>query len=1753
MTDILLKRSTGGVYFSTPINEGAKRVRKLMEDDYITLPISTRNPLDIRLGDYVDVPNEGRFCIIETQYPSVNEDNGGYDYDLKFEAQYRKWGNKIYKYHPDSGAEELSWKLTANIDVHIKQIKKAINTLGAKNPSYKYNGTLDWDVRFDSTIDHKVVKFIAFDNINILDAISAIAETFECECWVDDNILKFGRCEIGDTEVVLSKEVNLTSISRSDTGEKIANRIYPFGSTENLPKSYREDLVFYITNYDINDRTFSDKIRPLSHKWFDKSDIELSPNATTTIKASQLQGTKSGNISANVAPQSSENVLAFSKSVELSNLPYGTNRFDLTGVNISVSCSTDNNRVLSSILAEVVVSWEYLNESGAIIGRDSVSTQLIGAYIASIGQTYSIVLPESLNAKIEQFYPNANGIKEQVTTINCKLLLNVYCQFSATGTANVNISTMNTTGILVYAPQDVYRIKLNIKFLSGELDGNTYEAYYNNTFAREEEYANVIYLNNADVELLTTGDAFEITNINEAWIPVSYFSESMHSLDKDTINAIADKRLLLPEGMKPYIDAYRYANGDKVYIGEDGYDDATEMPLEEAQEDVVIFEDIKPDYTFEITKVWEESKEMTEDGVKRIVYKFFFYEDLFGRSNQFGEQYRIEGKDLMIRFSSGQLNGMEFKLHYWNETDYPTRFEVEVDENSNLPNKFFKPVVGDTFTMSGLNTAIINIEYLPKAEQRLFKKTTEYLIKSNLDNSAYDCIIKSEVMFGEDALVLDMGQRVFLKEETFLKEGRHSRVIGYEYPLDIPYDNPKYTIGEKASYSRIGDIESKLDNIEFSLSGEEHNNASTIIQSGFGNYIIGTNDDTSPSNTNVLSSLRSFVEFTSRIANESINYLWKFFKGIEIGNYLKGIRGASITQDGDAEVNSLQSRNGIISNNIHTTDFAQGALLGTGGAMYQLNGATYAEFDYLTARKGATFAELIIQEYRSIGGALVISQANGEIEGIYKWSNGNGYDIYLKEWNDNNQFVTNDLVRCQYWDRTTNQLTSYWVRVVIATDAEGVKCLNMFVADLNGAVPQVGDKLVQMGNTTDTTRQGCILLTTENSMPRMSILDGIDQPRIINTTEKTNYKSIYGSLDGFVDPYTNKMLNGYGLWSDHVYLNGEFRLSSYGKSLEDSLANISSGGKNLLVGTNKGSTHWSLSSSLNGIYTSKSINYNGINGVQFLKSDMLQLATYETFKFPLRPQKIIEGKIYHLSFDAMQTENNGDAITLNITLCRADGQGLLTDVKPIKLKSVDGKWKHYDIELKSNTSGTDDGGQVVHFVIRRWEEDNQYWNDIAFANLKLEEGLYATDWSLAPEDVVSSFTEFKVTAEGLTSRVENSEGRITTIEQTAEGISLKVGGLEKQTISTTNLLLKSNEIKENKDYLLGSYDFGSVAPQEGEEVTLSFSGYLGTGHTYFNIYNSGWSVLITRISSADYNQITKRFEKTFKWVKSSAENTLINIFQAGASGGRIDQGDNENPDRVASKVFDVMLTKSNKAVGWQPSSEDTTNSLLDTGINIKDKKIEVIANYFTIKNNNGENVASADKYGNWSTNTLITLNDDGTKAITINEEGNRILTHYYPYTNQKQLEEGWNGISLFRYYDENGVMLWQIGGVKGFMSADYVEWTEVEMYETNLDFDVDNLIDSNLREFIRIGDVEMTTYYQHNEINDTPKMYKTKSTNNPLNGWFTNQVSWQPFDSYPEDMEVRIWKRAFLHYTKGVEDFRRTIKWDMDANEITII
>lgn len=227
---ITIKDTLGNVRFSTEINTGSRRKFSLMSEDYIVLKFSVEDPVYFKLGDYTDT-ELGLFELVDLYKPTLNDSTGAYDYELRLDAHYYKWKNKIFKFNPEVGGSEAGWKLTATLDVHLGVFLRNLSALG-----YTYKGT-PFEVNIDSTVA-KTSKLIVYDNTNLIDALTQMAETWECEWWVEDNQIRFGRCEFGDPVDFVINE-NVERMSREESKATFATRVYAFGSTRNIPNNYR--------------------------------------------------------------------------------------------------------------------------------------------------------------------------------------------------------------------------------------------------------------------------------------------------------------------------------------------------------------------------------------------------------------------------------------------------------------------------------------------------------------------------------------------------------------------------------------------------------------------------------------------------------------------------------------------------------------------------------------------------------------------------------------------------------------------------------------------------------------------------------------------------------------------------------------------------------------------------------------------------------------------------------------------------------------------------------------------------------------------------------------------------------------------------------------------------------------------------------------------------------------------------------------------------------------------------------------------------------------------------------------------------------------------------------------------------------------------------------------------------------------------------------------------------------------------------
>ena len=205
-------------------------------------------------------------------------------------------------------------------------------------------------------------------------------------------------------------------------------------------------------------------------------------------------------------------------------------------------------------------------------------------------------------------------------------------------------------------------------------------------------------------------------------------------------------------------------------------------------------------------------------------------------------------------------------------------------------------------------------------------------------------------------------------------------------------------------------------------------------------------------------------------------------------------------------------------------------LLGEGFKLWRdEDGVTYLCIDKLTVRQTMTVLELLIEKMRSVGGMICVSAANGKIKAVSEQDGS-----YYIEFEQDNTFEAHDLMRCQTF--SGGQMKHYWVEVA-ETDTKGVKIAK---TEFTGALPEVSDEVVLMGNTENRQRQNIILISaTEDGQPRIDVMDGVKAKNF-----KDCLRARLGNLDGINDARfpADQQPHGNGLYSDNAYLRGTFLL-----------------------------------------------------------------------------------------------------------------------------------------------------------------------------------------------------------------------------------------------------------------------------------------------------------------------------------------------------------------------------------------------------------------------------------------------------------------------------------------------------------------------------------------------------------------------------------------------------------------------------------
>ena len=246
----------------------------------------------------------------------------------------------------------------------------------------------------------------------------------------------------------------------------------------------------------------------------------------------------------------------------------------------------------------------------------------------------------------------------------------------------------------------------------------------------------------------------------------------------------------------------------------------------------------------------------------------------------------------------------------------------------------------------------------------------------------------------------------------------------------------------------------------------------------------------------------------SKVKQDVAQKLIRFLEGIAFGEQSDN-NPLGISSDGIATLKEVVS-----------AAFRSGAL-GSGFKLGDYNGSgdSYLEVDRLLVRKAAEFVRLVIRELQSVGGEIVLSPAAMKISNVVYFEKGvylpeyealplryNVYRCYFSQKKGDeeieNQFVEDDLVRCQTFNvkEGVNENVKnryYWCKVY-KVGKDFIDVLADF-CDTGSDIPQAGDELVQMGNTTDTARQSVVVLSAYGAdAPSLKMYEGVDSYSLEN-------------------------------------------------------------------------------------------------------------------------------------------------------------------------------------------------------------------------------------------------------------------------------------------------------------------------------------------------------------------------------------------------------------------------------------------------------------------------------------------------------------------------------------------------------------------------------------------------------------------------------------------------------------------------------
>lgn len=456
------------------------------------------------------------------------------------------------------------------------------------------------------------------------------------------------------------------------------------------------------------------------------------------------------------------------------------------------------------------------------------------------------------------------------------------------------------------------------------------------------------------------------------------YDNGLTSLDRDLADNVKFYTRLFPIGSSRNIDPEKYHHSRLMLPDGAKYVDVNVEKYGIIHHyEQAAFADIYPRRTGSISEVrHEEVKD--KDGKPFTIY---YFKDKVLPFNP--NDYEIGGLVKRVSFQEGsELAGLGTDTEHYFEVNYHSdtkEFEIitiwPYNDGTQLPGGTLVPKVGDKYILWNLR---MPDEYYGIAEKEFLAAVEKYNKEHALDVSRYKAPT-DHVWMEDTSTDLFIGRRVRLESNEYFPDTgfRKSRITRLSRQVNLP-GKMNLEISDALSTGMMQKVDDSIKDVKKytgTLVGAL--NVPDIIQSG---------DTTMPADTNIFSARRSQKEFISKNSADIAQGLITFLMGIGFND------GAGIDGFGNAILKAIQ-----------TLGFEK--TINGFGVWLDENGRAHGQIDYLEVIGKAVFRSLQIDEYKHIGGNIVLSGANAIINKVVPVVG--GWKCYLHT-DDGDKAITND-------------------------------------------------------------------------------------------------------------------------------------------------------------------------------------------------------------------------------------------------------------------------------------------------------------------------------------------------------------------------------------------------------------------------------------------------------------------------------------------------------------------------------------------------------------------------------------------------------------------------------------------------------------------------------------------------------------------------------------------------------------------------